>query len=233
MLSLRLRCALTWPSLSSVPCLAHRFIRHFGVRFALRSSLLTCAIVYACTVPLTLIADAIHPAVGTAVCVLLVSIGNAASGTASTASFAATNNAASKFPGRVGTISGVHVTAEAVGKMLGPAVGAPLLGALLTAFRPGGASPPGTLAPSTAAGTLDSSGSRSSASSALAVVDSGPGPAAAAIMMMNGASATMAVFSLLSFSVFLAALALPRVVDGPRRTTLLQGQVRSDVEVST
>ena len=184
----------------TIPGCAHllRFIRHFGVRFALRSSLLLCTFVYAVTVPLTLAADAIHPLAGSIVCVLLVAIGNAASGTASTASFAATNNAASKFPRRSGTISGVHVTAEAVGKMLGPAIGAPLLGALLTALKPTGpASAPG------ASGALATAleGPTLSVSSAATSTETERATAAAAIMF-NGASVTMIMFSALSFCVF-------------------------------
>lgn len=201
------------------------------MRFALRSSLLLCTFVYAATVPLTLAADAIHPLAGTAMCVLLVAIGNAASGTASTASFAATNNAAAKFPRRVGTISGVHVTAEAVGKMLGPAIGAPLLGALLTALKPAGAvsspSLSGALATALEGPTLP-------APSAATPAETERAAATAAVIMFNGASATMIIFSALSFSVFLAAMALPQIVDGPHRSsTLLQGQMRSDAETTT
>ena len=220
-----------------------RFIRHFGVRFALRSSLLVCAVVYSVTVPLTLAADAMHPRLGQLTCVLLIAIGNAASGTASTASFAATNNAAAHTaPSRVGAVSGVHVTAEAVGKMLGPAVGAPLLGALLSALHPTASTTASTTAPSllgsphaaaTAVTALRhgmTAGLVSTEATPMAAdgADGADGDASASFAL-NGAAATMGIFSALSFLVFLASLALPRPVDGPRRSSLLpRGSRRSD-----
>ena len=86
--------------------------------------------------PLTLAADAAREGMGIAVITLLNSLATMASSTAGVASFAATNNAAERFPARKGFINGVHITAEAIGKLLGPALGAPLLGALLNALRP-------------------------------------------------------------------------------------------------
>ena len=84
------------------------FARHFGVRFALRSSPLVCAVVPV-TVPLTLAAG--RDALDRPANVLLIAIGNRRR-TASRI-FAATNNAAAHGPSRVGAVSGVHVTAEA------------------------------------------------------------------------------------------------------------------------
>lgn len=113
-----------------------RFIKRRGVRGAMRAGLLAAALAYSALVPAALALDAVTPALGVAACVLLNSVANMAAGTAGTASFAATNNAARRFPACAGAITGVHVTAEAIGKLLGPALGAPLLGALLAALRP-------------------------------------------------------------------------------------------------
>ena len=58
---------------------------------------------WALPVPILLrfpVADDAAPLAGTVVCVLLLAVGNAAAGTASTASFAATNNAAARHPRR-------------------------------------------------------------------------------------------------------------------------------------
>jgi hypothetical protein len=111
-------------------------IRKCGVRFALRAGLLTVSITFAMIVPAVLNAAVLSTTAGVMVCVFLNALGNAASATASTACFAATNNACYKHPQHIGSVNGVHVTFEAIGKMLGPAIGAPLLGTLLKTLRP-------------------------------------------------------------------------------------------------
>ena len=146
---------------------------------------------------------------------------NAALATTGIASFALTNNASAQHQHLVGSINGVHVTFEArchtakferhtarphgarclprggaifstalgvrhrscqaVGKMLGPALGAPLLGSLLATFHSAGQADP----------------------------------------LVNGGCATLSVFGAGSFLCFLGSMALPRVVDGLQRSSLL------------
>ena len=112
------------------------FIKKFGVRAAMRAGLLSAALAFALTVPAILAADGVRPALGIAAAALLTAVATMASSTAGVAAFAATNNASARFPTRMGAINGVHITAAAIGKLLGPALGAPLLGALLGALRP-------------------------------------------------------------------------------------------------
>ena len=76
---------------------------------------LCAALAFALSVPLTLAADAAREGMGIAVITLLNSLATMASSTAGVASFAATNNAAERFPARKGLINGVHITAEAIG----------------------------------------------------------------------------------------------------------------------
>jgi MFS family permease len=203
-----------------VSYLQGKFVRRRGVRTAIRACLLTATIVYLITVPLVLAADAVAPFAGAATCVLLIAIGNAATATASTATFVATNNAAARHQEHAGAISGVQVTFEAIGKMLGPALGAPLLGALLAGLR-------GDHDASwSGANTTNATGGTGAAGTGAAGHERGEG--GGANPFTNGASVTLCIFGVLSFLFFSAALALPRLVDGPTRSALLQGSARSD-----
>ena len=92
-----------------------RCIKRCGVRSAMRAGLLCAALAFALSVPLTLAADTAREGMGIAVITLLNSLATMASSTAGVASFAATNNAAERFPARTGFINGVHITAEAIG----------------------------------------------------------------------------------------------------------------------
>ena len=174
-----------------------RFIRRFGVRFAMRSMLLASTVAFALMAPVVRAADAggTRPVAAAAAAVLLQAAANVAAVTAGTATFAATNNACARFPARKGAISGMHVTCESVGKMLGPAVGAPLLGWLLGALRP---------------------------------------PDDDTESLVNGASATLWVFAGACLLCWVGTLAMPRLVDGPRRSALLAAGsgTRSDEEVA-
>lgn len=160
------------------------FVRRAGVVRSLWTSLLLTASLYVLTVPTVLTAYAASPNAGAGACVLLASAGNAAINTASTAVFAATNNACSSHRARMGSITGVAVTVEAIGKMLGPAIGAPMLSALLDALRPaeGGFS-----------------------------------------VWANGGEAAFAIFGAGAVLLAVAALALPKSVENPRRASLLEG----------
>ena len=62
--------------------------------------------------------------------------------------------------------------------------------------------------------------------------DQGDLRSASPFAILNGASATMAIFAGASLSCFLGALFLPRSVDGPRRAALLPGglSTRSDAQ---
>ena len=99
---------------------------------------------------------------------------------------------------RTGSIVGLAVTFEAIGKMIGPAAGAPVLSALLGAFRLDGV-----------VSAVDDMPS-----------DGHAGPIAVPLLA-NGATATLSLFGAASFLCFLGAVALPRSVDGPRRSSLL------------
>ena len=146
------------------------------------------------------------PPAGLVACALLAAMSNASSGTASTASFAATNNAAAAFPERSGSLVGALVTFEAIGKMLGPALGAPLLSSLLA-----------TLTPETPSLEQLSGGNAADP--------------LAADAWANGASATFGVFAAAACLFGTAALALPRAVDTPRQASLLSpasASTRSD-----
>lgn len=195
----RLGAVLAFASLLTLPWSVvgmGRFIRRFGVRFAMRSMLLAATVAFALMAPVVRAADAggTRPLAAAVAVVLLQTAANVAAVTAGTATFAATNNACAKFPARKGAISGMHVTCESIGKMLGPAVGAPLLGWLLGALRP---------------------------------------PDDDAESIVNGASATLWVFAGACLLCWVGTLAMPRLVDGPRRTALLAGGsgTRSDDEV--
>lgn len=181
------------------------FIRRAGVRSAIRAGVCISMFAYAAVAPLTLAAYAQQqPFLGLGVCVSLSALSNAAIGTVSTASFAATNNACARHPQHLGAISGVAVTFEAIGKMLGPAAGAPILGALLAAFDRNAA--------------LGRSGGS-------VVGGAGVDP------LLNGATATMLLFAGCTLIILIAAIALPSVVDGPRRSALLHGTTsRSDAK---
>ena len=176
-------------------------IRRQGVRTALLVSLLVTAVVYASIVPLTLAAFPLSPVGGAAICVVFAAIGGSAVTTTATAAFAATNNACERHRDRLGSISGVAVTVEAIGKMAGPGLGAPMLSALLAALKPSAAPPDG------------------------ASIEPSP-----TLAMANGAFATFGVFAAFSLLLALASLALPRSVEAPRRSALLSGSssTRSD-----
>lgn len=113
------------------------YVKRIGARYSMISGLLASAAIYALLVPAVLAADtAASATAGAIVCVVLGASCNAALCTAGAACFAATNNACARYPDRIGSINGVAVTFEAIGKMAGPAVGAPLLSGLLAALRP-------------------------------------------------------------------------------------------------
>ena len=116
--------------------------------------------------------------------------------------------------------------------MLGPAVGAPLLSALLATLRP-------TLANSSLDGdlstlsllndlsTLDDPSAPLEAQQPTAPAGGGAGGALAAPVIANGACATLWVFAGAALLCAGCTTALPRLVDGPRRSTLLQGGASS------
>ena len=93
--------------------------------------------------------------------------------------------------------------------MVGPAAGAPLLSALLAALRPEDTLPAGGASQGLPAEPSGSEGRH-------------------VVPLWNGATATLAIFGALSLSFATCALALPKMVDGPRRSALLQAGPRSD-----
>ena len=108
-------------------------IRCLGTRGASMLGYAVSACIYMLLVPVVLLAEKALPAwAALAVGAVLVGIGGMATNISSTCGFVLTSEACEDHPALVGAITGVAVTLEAIGKMLGPAIGAPLLGTLMS-----------------------------------------------------------------------------------------------------
>ena len=81
------------------------------------------------------------------------------------------------------------------------------------------------LANTTLAAVNASTSTSTPSTSSMAVSEAG-----ADLHLWNGATATISIFGVFSLLFHACALALPRMVDGPRRSALLQAGPRSDAQ---